>query len=73
MRTWREVRNFASQKFRLTPDTCKENFVSAVIPKNALLNERPLAFETAFIVRAAVTAFIIHLNTKKERVINAHW
>ena len=28
------------------PDTCKENFVSAAMPKNALLNEWPLAFET---------------------------
>ena len=55
------------------PDTCKENFLSAEIPKNALLNEWPLAFETAFFVIAAVTAFIICLNTKKERVIKAHW
>jgi len=55
------------------PDTCKENFVPAAIPENALLNERPLAFETAFFVRAAVTAFIICLNTKKERVIKANW
>ena len=55
------------------PDTCKENFVSASILKNALLNEPPSAFETAFFVRAAVTAFIICLNTKKERVIKAHW
>jgi len=55
------------------PDTRKEKFVSVAIPKNALLNERPFAFETAFLVRAAVTAFIICLNTKKERVIKAHW
>jgi len=54
------------------PDNCKENFVSAAIPKNALRNERPLAFETAFFVIAAVTAFILCLNTKKERVIKAH-
>ena len=59
--------------FSTAPDACKENFVSAAIRKNALLNERPLAFETAFFVRAAVTAFIICLNTKKERVIKAHW
>jgi len=55
------------------PDTCKENFVSAAIPKKALLNERPWAFETAFFVRGAITAFVICLNTKKERVIKAHW
>ena len=53
------------------PDTYKENFVSAAISENALLNERPLAFETAFSVRAVVTAFIIFLITKKERVIKA--
>jgi len=40
---------------------CKENFVSAAIPKNALLNERRLAFETTFFVRAAATASIIRL------------
>jgi len=55
------------------PDTCKENFVSAAIPENALLNKQPLAFETAFFVRAVVTAFIICLNTQKERVIKAHF
>jgi len=53
--------------------TCKENFVSAAIPKNALLNEWPLAFETAFFVRTAITAFTIYINAKKEWVIKAHW
>ena len=60
------------------PDTCKENFVSAAIPKNAFLNEQPSKWTTlsiweAFLVRAVVTALIICLNTKKERVIKAHW
>jgi len=27
----------------------RKNFASAAIPKHALLNERPLAFETAFL------------------------
>jgi len=54
-------------------DSCKENFVSTAIPINALLNEQRLATDMAFFVRAAVTAFIICLNTKKKRVIKAHW
>jgi len=55
------------------PGYLQRKLFSAAIPKKSLLNERRLAFETAFFVSAAVTAFIICLNTKTERVIKAHW
>ena len=58
---------------RLMPGYLQRKLFSAAIPKKSLLNERRLAFETAFFVSAAVTAFIICLNTKTERVIKAHW